>query len=246
MKWPRFSILSLILLAAVIALATRVWQLNSELAAIKPELNRLRAEVYRFDSTELGSTEDRKTAFDNETLSDLNVAETASSSGGYKLIQLPTESLYHWRWRVRIPDGKDCTLVCVSGKIPKTGLKTKKWMYSTMNIGSFTQREVVLDLTISKGFNGKYGVTVSYGKRSNVLLEYDDGPPQWLAGRVQYGVDVVGADGPVAFDAEDRVPILRLRSTPAPDETHGDGVLVWLSVGKHDSPRKVEADADAR
>jgi len=207
--------LSLLLVVAIVALATRLWQTNSELQAVKPELEQLRAEVGQLD-----------------------VGDPAS----FNVIQVPTDAVYNWRWRVRIPDGHDCTLVCIAGKIPTTGVLTKKWMNTTMNVGSLSEREVVLDISVAKTFRGVYGITASYSNQSFILLEYVDGPPPWLAGKIQYSVEVAGDSKTKEFDSDSRVPILRLRSTTTGAETHGEGILVWLSTDKKDSPRKAESE----
>ena len=207
--------LSLLLIVAILALCIRLWQTNAELESVKPELEQLRAES-----------------------GVLNVEDPDS----FNVIQVPTDAVYTWRWRVRIPDDRDCTLVCIAGKIPTSGVLTKKWMYTTMNVGSMTEREVVLDISVAKTFRGVYGITASYNNRSYILVEYDDGPPPWLAGKIQYSVEVAGDGKTEVFDADSRAPILRLRSTTTGGETHGEGILVWLSTDKKDSPRKVESE----
>lgn len=215
MKLHQFSILTLLLLVTLVALATRLWQTRAELNALMPELQQLRNEGGH-----------------------LIVRDPSK----FNVIQVPTETTYKWRWRVRIPDGCDCTLACIAGEIPKTGFVTQNWMFSSINVGSRTEREFVVDIYVGKTFRGLYGITASYGNQSYILLEYDDGPPPWLAGNVQYFITVAGDQKTESFPPDTRVPILRLQSVTAVGQSHGEGILVWLTTDKHDSPQKVKSE----
>ena len=220
MKWKQISILTLLLTVVVVALSIRLWQTSTELNEVKPELEQLRDEV---GFLEIGDPDE------------------------FHLVNVPTDKTYHWRWRIRLPDGHEARLICLTGGIPESGYKTEKWVSSDLMLGSRSSREFFIDISVNKNYRNLYSVSVTYENETYTMVEYDDGPPPWLQGKQQYGFKVTGTDTTKSFSINDRIPLIRLRSTPKAGETHGEGILAWLSIWKlRDTPRKAAADELAR
>jgi len=95
LRWPRFSLLSAILLMAIVGLAIVTVQLYRELKPLRAEVRRLRDEV-----GVLSIDDPKKVA----------------------AIRVRTTPDYIWKWRVWIPEGRSYLLKYAGDTIPKSGI----------------------------------------------------------------------------------------------------------------------------
>ena len=206
-----FTIRELLILVALIATAILLIKTKIELAELRPNLKRLQLEVGEL------AVED-KTQF--------------------HAIQVPTKDLYHWRWRINLPDGFDCYLHSYTGLVPESGFQSKDWIYNSRYIGSYDdQREFFLDLKIGKNYEDIYSLTATYNNDSAIINTYDDGPPDWLAGKSQYTSKICGDREIVSITPDSELYLIRLRTRATGQKNDNEGILVWLSTKSRQSPR---------
>lgn len=91
---PRFSLLTLVLVTTIVALAVSVGLLYREVGPLRIEVKRLRAEVGELD---------------------------VRDKSKIHAIQVPSGSKLEWKWRIWIPEGITYSLRSSGGDIPKEG-----------------------------------------------------------------------------------------------------------------------------
>ncbi|MEM7785785.1 MAG: hypothetical protein AAF623_20730, partial [Planctomycetota bacterium] len=191
--------------------AILLFNARSELAKLRPKLSRLQLEV-----------------------GELVVEDKAQ----FHAIQVPTNDLFHWRWRLNLPDGFDCYLHSFTGVVPESGYQSDDWMYNSRYIGSYDdQREFFLDLKVGKNYKDVYSLTATYNNQSVIINTFDDGPPDWLAGRSQYDIEICGDREVVTAAPRNELYLIRLRTTAIGQKNDSQGFLVWLSTKSSQPPK---------
>ena len=91
---PKISLLSFLLMVAILAIGLQYWLTRQKLATANKELAKLHSEVGHLE------------------ISDPNKIQ---------IVQIPTQNAGRWRWRIRVPNGKDVQLFATRGMIPAQG-----------------------------------------------------------------------------------------------------------------------------
>jgi hypothetical protein len=96
---PRFSMLTIVLLMAIVALSLALWTRHRELVPLRSEVRKLRNEV-----------------------GPLSIEDESK----FHAVRAPSHDEYTWRWRIWIPAGQKYRVTYVGEKIPASGLSTPR------------------------------------------------------------------------------------------------------------------------
>ena len=208
---PKISLLSILLFVTILAMSLKLWLTSHELSQANLQLEKLRDEVGHLEG---------------------------SNPAKLQIVQIPTYEDYRWRWRIRVPDGKDARLIAARGDIPADGFNIKLSTSENMLVGNAKLREFVLDIEIWELSSRKdSGVSISYNF-STVSTLKQAAPLPATFGSGKWEQSIAGSSGTQEFDLDDRVELLRLRHNSGDDEL-AEGFLFWLSDWQaQDSARK--------
>jgi hypothetical protein len=127
----RFSLLSLLIAAAIVCVAAAFYGVRRREAIAIRELESVRAQAKQQEETierlraELGYL-------------------TIGDKGKIHALQLPTHDEYHWKWRVYLPPERRWKLFGGTGNVPSQGYENVPHNMSTIEGGEFTL-EVFID-----------------------------------------------------------------------------------------------------
>lgn len=132
---PKISLLSFLLMVAILAIGLQYWLTRQKLATANKELAKLHSEVGHLE------------------ISDPNKIQ---------IVQIPTQNAGRWRWRIRVPNGKDVQLFATRGMIPAQGYSIDLDTSHAMILGDAHLREFVLDIQIWQTTVGTSGARIFY------------------------------------------------------------------------------------
>jgi hypothetical protein len=145
-RWrPRFSLLTALLLVAIVAMGIGIWRLYRELVPLRAEVRNLR--------TQLGVL----TIDDDQKFHVVRVREP----GGFR-----------WNWRIWLPKGQDYWF-CASQKVPAKGI-TGRQSRTFLGMGGMDGQEINLRVAVVPNENGKRTVYMKGPAADTPLFEVDD------------------------------------------------------------------------
>lgn len=192
-RLPRVSLLNLLLLVALVASLLSHATLVRDLSRARAELRSLRNEVGA-----LTITDGRKP----------------------HAIQLDTGDPNHWKWRVRVPDGRRYSLRFVHGGVPLTGLPAASEELTRLGPGEHT-----VEYDVKREETREAWTATVQTARAIDTTRVLWGEPRWYIVR---GVGRETRD----FPADDPAVLWRLRASNEknPNSLAGptDGFMIWL------------------
>lgn len=217
----RFSLVSLLLTTAVIAVSISHIQTSRRLAVTQSALTTAQ--------NELGVL----------TIEDVNDVHA---------IALPSPGGMQWRWRIQLPKGPTFRLRwAVSDAIPESGLPQLPDQLDGSNVDGFAFLDVrgkplpsgepfIVNLSIARDEFGDWKLTCSYPRRST--SHTIDAPPVWLTKRGRGVTAEIAGRGKTEYLAPSQ-PFILLRyrkptTTPTGrmtvDMNPTDGIIVWIEA----------------
>lgn len=203
-RWrPRFSLLTALLLTALVACGITIWQLWHEIEPLRSQVRRMR--------TELGFL----------SIEDPLVAQA---------IQVGTGEVDHWKWRIYLPQGGKYELFIYSGTIPPNNPnQNQNWFDAVKKSGSglsgtIRDGEFVFDVKLIKEGDRWFVATsnangMSFGKMSVT--------GDWLSQEIGHGMlSSIASNKPSLFQPDQ--PIL-LMSMLEPVVTRSGNSVSWTS-----------------
>lgn len=207
-KRARFSILTLLLITAIVALVLTVVQLYRDLSPLRTEVQQLREETGQL---------------------------AISDPAALQAIGVETYSDWAWKWRIWIPAGKAYSVHYAASDIPprrEYPANTRSFDLPAEQEG----REVVLTARIDRKPTGEFRLAISRGGMTS-YLPVPEGASGWLTqgpkGSSHWGVaasqQTAKLEEPfvlVGMRAFMKSPTGSIPPTPEPDTTQG--ILVWM------------------
>jgi len=210
---PRFSILTLLILTALVAVVLSHIQTSRELSRVRQNLTTARNELSYID---------------------------ADDGSKIYAVALPTFGPTQWRWRIQLPaTGKYRIRSSFSSKIPESGWPVESTFHDHAFLDSRGQplpggEPFILTVAVHKNESQQWVTTIQTPDRSETRRI--ENAPQWLeAGSfIGWTYNVYGNNGTVSAAAADPLPILIYRKgKTVPGGTTvemqpTDGMLFWI------------------
>jgi hypothetical protein len=210
----RFSLGTLLLLTAIVALGVTLWQAHRELASLRPEVRRLRQELGHL-------------SIDDETK--------------IYAIEIPTMAPNTWKWRVYLPPGRAFEMNTQLKRIPgrPKGLNRREWLNTlsgpsnTIASGEFTI-EAKMEKGEVAGSWFLHTMDLNNNGASGAGMDWLDDRRAW------YTSSDVSPRQQVELSTDDGLILLAIRkgnvvdlptgwkSTPPPVTAEAPGVMLWI------------------
>lgn len=218
MRQPRFrfSLLTVLLLGTIAAMAVTMWRNGKDLVPLRAELMDLRAELgyFRVDQPER-----------------IAVQESDVVTGKA------------WRWRVHLPVNKQYRLHYRLGSWPEVDLKNKtSWLPGIMRAGSSNDLPVgQFTLNVSlESFDGKWFLRYAYANQIQGIVELKT-DSDWLSDLLSHQLSSEARVGELqTFDAADPVILIHVRENSIRPGEQGtivekttgiaNSLVLWISA----------------
>jgi hypothetical protein len=206
--WPRFSLLTVLLLVTIAGMAIVIVQLWRELVPLREEVRRYRAE-----------------------LGFLTIDDPTQVQG----IHVPErEDGWNWKWRVHFPPGVDYKVTCYTGIIPPgidaaqrrdfQGMNPGPGGFSNTFAGNF-KGEMIVEARL-KQLDGKWIMQISFGGGGWSDLRLDERFAEYLSnprGGGAFWMSNLKKNEQSAFAPDERIFLLKWRKSDV-TEVPGGGI----------------------
>jgi hypothetical protein len=201
----RFSLLSLVLLTTIVALAIAVVMMHSRLREAEAELERL------------------KDQFGELSINDRSQVQA---------ISVPTAEAWNWRWRIYLPGGHDFGLYTIRGKLDAKGLPPAASHPNASRIGGQSDpnqpREIIIDVVLGETAEGYRCLWISENGKAGGPIVFGKSPPTWAGGKVMFAERIAGERKTVAAAATSPLVLISLDGVDATGASCDDAVLIWI------------------
>ncbi len=207
----RYSLLTLLIVTAMVAMGVALWRLNAELMPLREEVADLR----------------RETGY-------LHVEDKGK---GY-VVGVPTWDDMTWRWRIHVPEGKQLGIYHVENQIPSDGISTKGIENRASAIGIPMPGTHLVHASVRKNAYGEWQLRLNAGG-VGVRSDIDPGQTGWpeSASRSSRTFLIEGDSDTTEIVPGEPLQLLRHivtnKQTPTTITQKGsptDGLLIWVRL----------------